>query len=255
MSRWHIPLSRLPAINRAIASTALGTAYLGSQTSMWTTRPRYIREYKQYRRKRQALVVYKARMPARRAFREAREMKFSEDTTTAAPQITWTIDADIGLSVAQGTGQSQRIGRKISIHSIEGIGELMLDPVAGGDSALFRWYLLQDKQANGTSPTALDIFENDDFKTFFNLANEGRFRVLAQGKSAFNRFDSGATEVAKWFNVKRFFKRPIVIEYSTTGGGIGNRTTNNLIFVHTRTILGGGQVMGIDLQWRIRYTG
>ncbi len=255
LGRFHVPLSALPAVNKAIADTAAGTAAIGSGTTMWTTRPRYIREYKQYRRKRRALAVYTARAPARRAFRERRELKFSDDTTTTAPQITWTIDNDIGLSVAQGTGQSERIGRNIKIASIEGLGEVMLNPVSGGDAALFRWYLLKDQQANGAGPTALDIFETDDFNSFFNLANEGRFRILAQGKSAFNRSDPGTVEVVKWLHIKRFFKRPVVIEYSTVGGGLGNRTTNNLLFVYVRSTLGGGQIMDVAMKWRIRYTG
>ncbi len=82
--------------------------------------------------------------------------------------------------VPQGDTESERIGRKIQIKSLDVKGHLLLNAstTSAATSTMVRMLVVQDKQTNGAVFTATDLLEADNWISFNNLANSSRFRVL-----------------------------------------------------------------------------
>ena len=109
------------------------------------------------------------------------ELKFhdiSVDDTLVA--IGATIDFPSINTIAQGTTESERVGRKCVIRKIAWRYNIILRPTASdfNTSDEIRVILFLDKQCNGAPAINLDILETSDYQSFRNLANSGRFRVL-----------------------------------------------------------------------------
>lgn len=115
------------------------------------------------------------------------ELKFFRDST-AATQIAnnGTLLQPSLVLVSQGTGESQRIGRKITIKKIGIHGQIItpsyinatgLQPTA----ARMRIVVFWDKQANGAAPSVGDVLGQGSGVTTFsfnNLSNKNRFTII-----------------------------------------------------------------------------
>jgi len=83
--------------------------------------------------------------------------------------------------IPQGTGESERIGKRVTIKSIYiiatvGVQTGTASSVGNGNVCLT---LIQDTQANGAYPAYTDIFETSTgANTFLNLNNSQRFKTL-----------------------------------------------------------------------------
>ncbi len=124
------------------------------------------------------------------------EKKFTtdnySDTTVAAswafPTLTVSDHSATEASsnmvmIAQGNGQSQRVGRKIMLTNISVRWLAARVGVASAVSApglVFRFVFYIDRQANGAAVTTSDLFEDIavDHLQFRNLANSKRFKIL-----------------------------------------------------------------------------
>ncbi len=84
--------------------------------------------------------------------------------------------------IPQGVLETERIGRKVTIRSINWRWTLNLNPSSGGDLSLgadvVRVILYLDRQCNGSTATTVLILESANFQSFNNLANKSRFRIL-----------------------------------------------------------------------------
>ncbi len=202
----------------------------------------------------------------------APEIKFANfETVNDAFAVTWqrmqngTINCISG--VAQGDGDSQRIGRKltlISIHIRMRISIAQLESAANPLSDLFgRVCLVWDTQSNNAVPTATDVMDGsqtDDTLAFRNLTDSKRFRVLWDkswvlhrrqvNEGAINLFASGSesTNIIKY---NRKFKKPIQVICSGTGNTIADISDNSLHIIgvanNTESLL--------SYQIRLRYGG
>ncbi len=132
-----------------------------------------------FKRGRSAAWVPRAMAPRGRKADATGELKFHDvDLDDATVAATATVTPSINL-IPQGVEEDNRIGRKCSVRNIGWRYDITL-PTSGtiGRIDQVRVMLYLDKQANGATAAATDILASDDYQSFNNLTNKGRFRVL-----------------------------------------------------------------------------
>jgi len=170
-------------------------------------------------------------------------------------------------TVAQGTGPSQRIGRKIVIKSILWKGYGLKPTISNaadalaGESVTLRLAIIQDKQANGAFPTIGEIWDASSgggvgVNAFNNLFNRDRFITLIDKRMFLNSggLGSDGTDWAGAEEQKNFYYKKRVnmpIEYSSTTGAITEVRSNNIFVV---LIASNDQLAQVASGVRIRYT-
>jgi hypothetical protein len=85
----------------------------------------------------------------------------------------WSISPLLN-GVAEGTTPSTRIGRKITLKSIQLVWTARFPTAATGGCTL-RFRIVYDKQANGAAPSAISIFQADSYYAPNNLGNADRY--------------------------------------------------------------------------------
>jgi hypothetical protein len=215
------------------------------------------RGYLQYRQGQGRLsgrVVKKRRVVRKKTFRKgydrtggyygrfrrgSPEKKFHDvDVDDATISAAMTIN---NLTVIpEGNGESERIGRKITITNIYWRYALELNSktAIADTSDIVKVMLVQDTQTNGAQFAATDLLETDEWKSFRNLANSKRFRVLYS--ESFAMQIQGATPTGAAYAtgedvkiVEGSRKCNITIEYdnSASTGAIATVKSNNLYWV------------------------
>ncbi len=158
--------------------------------------------------------------------------------------------------IAQGVTESQRVGRKCVIRSINWryLVTLPLSAAIGSPDTL-RMIMYIDKQANGATAATTDLLESADFQSFNNLSNSGRFRTILDRTIDILRTNGagdGTTNDAAGTNINgTFFKKcAIPIEFNSTTGAITEIRSNNIgvmLFSH-------GGVCGFESKIRLRFS-
>ncbi len=201
-----------------------------------------------------------------------RELKFADKEVSAqAFSGSWgTLDPtdDSLTGVAQGNGESQRLGRKYSVHSLHLKGFIEAatteSQTAPLQDILCRLVVVLDTQTNAAQVTATDVFDagqTDDINSFRNLQHSTRFRVLKDktfkinrsmanlNEGAANLFATPSQEIPFKWNFK--FKDPIEIITTGTTAAINVVATNSIHVIGIATSTAGL----INYQSRLRYTG
>ena len=191
------------------------------------------------------------------------ELKFYDLTNNASkiPQQGGTVISF--NNIVQGTGQSQRIGRKITIRSLHSRFRFFLNPVSAtppdvvqSDTVRLIWYV--DKQMNGSPASVSDILASPDYQSDYNLSNKSRFRILKDVTYTLNptgiteNTTSGTQKTAE-MSVNKEFKMTmnLPIEFSGTMGTNSEIRSNNIGAV---TISRRGANSGLEAFTRIRYS-
>ncbi len=195
----------------------------------------------------------------------APEKKFYDielsDAVIGAPGIQFAVNSGAGPAtdsetihdIPQGTGESQRIGRKCTITNI--YMRLNFEWLESSSSASFnsatnsheiiRIIMYWDKQCNGAAIAAGALLEENIAMavtpySWRNLANKGRFNFLYDKTYSWN---TGAVSgiggdnvlkserIVKGYTVRISKKVFIPIEFNSTSGDIQEMTTNNIGFV------------------------
>ncbi len=163
------------------------------------------------------------------------------------------------VDIPQGNGESDRIGRKCTIKSIhvKGTIELPGKTDANSVSDVVVGMLVLDTQTNGAVFAMTDLLEIDNFRSFRNLANSNRFKILK--KKVYTLKVGGAApsgaafifgEDIRWVNIN--WNGSIQLEYdnSATTGVVTSMRSNNVYWV---TQSKGGFCNSV-IQCRIRYS-
>ncbi len=164
------------------------------------------------------------------------ELKFFDiDLDDVGIAQNGTIIADSINKIAQGVTESNRIGRKCTIRQINWRFRLNLAASVAANAAAetVRLIMYLDKQANGATAAVTDILESNDFQSFNNLTNKGRFRTLMDREYDLNAAaggGDGTTEDYAEVNLTdTFFKKVnIPIEFSAGTGAITEIRSNNI---------------------------
>ncbi len=173
-------------------------------------------------------------------FANGGEMKFHDvDLDDAVVASGGTITDTVNI-IAQGSTESQRIGRKCAIKSINWRYTITLpeadavaDPIS---SDTVRVIMYIDKQANGAAAAVTDILESADYQSFNNLANTGRFRTICDNLHTINYLTlaSDGAGVVSSSGVQRnysMYKKcnlPLEFDNSFTDGRLTTIRSNNI---------------------------
>lgn len=187
------------------------------------------------------------------------ELKFHDlDIDDAVVAANGTIAQVSCNLIAQGVTESQRIGRKCTIRNINWRYQIQLPNAQNMTSVLdtVRVILYQDKQANGATATVTGILESDDFQSFNNLANKGRFTILMDRTHAINATagsgNGTANDVAGREQNYTFFKKcAMPIEFDSTTGAITEIRSNNIGVL----LLGQQGFAAFNSKMRLRFEG
>ncbi len=193
------------------------------------------------------------------------EKKFHDiDIDDAVVAINGTI-AQVSCNViAEGNGESNRIGRRVTVKNINWRFQVTLPTtaVAADTSDVVRVILYLDKQCNGATAVAstdAGILATDDFQSFNNLANSKRFRILMDrtydlvSKAGSGRGSTDTLSYADDVISDTFFKKcniPIEYDNSATDGTITTIRTNNIGVL----LLGRNGKAGFASKMRLRYS-
>ncbi len=139
--------------------------------------------------------------------------------------------------IPQDVTESSRVGRKCTIKAIGWRYNIFVGSfgnVTNGTDTI-RVILYLDKQCNGATIATTDLLQADDFQSFNNLSNSGRFRILMDRTHTLNATagagDGTTNDTASHSKDYTFFKKcsiPIEYDDSATTGAIGTIRTNNL---------------------------
>ncbi len=182
--------------------------------------------------------AYAPTFRARRAAATVPELKFHDidvdDTTISATGEI--LNAGTINIIAQGTTESQRIGRKCVIKTINWRYDIVRNENAGSwDSDVVRLMLYLDKQCNGAAATVTGILESADYQAFNNLSNKGRFRILLDKKYVLKPQAAAGDGTTNIFNddlvYEEFYKScniPLEFDNSVSTGALTSIRSNNL---------------------------
>ncbi len=192
----------------------------------------------------------------------AGELKFHDlDIDDAVVAVNGTIAEDSCLTIPEGNGESDRLGRKITVKRVEWRYTLFLPNLTGNLASLpdtVRVILYLDKQTNGLAATAAVILQTDDYQSFRNMANSGRFRILcdkthtvkaaASGAGDGTTNDFSATLQNYFFSIN--VNIPIEYDSSSNLGVLTSMRSNNIgVLLEGRD----GKAL-FESKMRIRYT-
>ena len=164
------------------------------------------------------------------------ERKFVDTTVASTASASAGAIASNSLNIiAEGNGESQRTGRRITVTSImmRGVIRLPQTSTASESSDIVRVIVYQDKQTNGAAATVTGILESADYRAFNNLANRQRFKVIKDMTIAMNQgggSTAGSINYGEYMQPISFFKKcRTQIEYdnSATTGAITTQRSNN----------------------------
>ncbi len=196
-------------------------------------------------------------------FQQGGELKFLDqeidDATIAAGGtifLNGSAEASL-LRIPEGNGESERIGRKVTIRKIAWRFTLKL-PESDGvgnplNSETVRIILYVDKQANGAAAATTDLVVANDYQAFNQLANSKRFRTLMDRTYDLHSPAGGGNgTTSDWAGMRisdTFFKNVnIEIEYNSTAttGALATIRSNNI------NMLIFGQTGNVTLESRMR---
>lgn len=190
------------------------------------------------------------------------ELKFHDVALNdAVVSAAGTITPSINF-IPQATTEIGRIGRKCTVVAINWHYTFILPEVdavgtpAAGD--FVRVILYVDKQTNGAAATATDILETDNFLSFRNLANSGRFNVLLDKTVVLDyktlaSDGAGVVSSAAVLRQGSFYKRcNIPLEFSSTGVPVIDDIRSNNLGV---LLLSANGVAAFTSSFRLRFVG
>ncbi len=200
--------------------------------------------------------------PRRTILKSAGELKFHDlDIDDAVVAVNGTIAEDSCVTIAEGNGEQERVGRRVTITKIQWKYDLILasTAVAANTSDSVRVILYQDRQCNGATATALNILKTDDFQSFNNLSNSKRFTILytrTHQLSCPSGSGRGSTDTLSFgensLNVSMNKSCNIPIEYdsSVTTGAIASVRSNNIGVL----LMGKSGLCNFSSKMRLRFT-
>lgn len=175
-------------------------------------------------------------------------------STYTVTTLNDTISTVLINGIAEGTGIDQRTGRKLQMSTFS--IKYWVTSAADYSANSCRIMLIYDKQNNGTTLTASDIFKqsSNPADSFLELKNRNRFVVLKD-----KRFASNPTDSAKTSTIDGSFGvnlRNLETTYGNTGSAITDITTGalHLLLCSSATTGGGGtNSPTMAHMWRMRY--
>ncbi len=212
------------------------------------------------RRKNGYVSSYAKSKAKSKVYQSSGEKKFF-DTDVADATITAAMTINNLTIIPEGNGESDRVGRKITVTDIywKYIIRLVGATAVINTSDIVKLMLVQDTQTNGAQFVAANLLDTDTWESFRNLSNGKRFNVLFSENvpvAAHSGSGRGTTDTLAFGEDRKYSvgsrKCNIPIEYdnSATSGVITSVRSNNLYWV-TQSL--DGITVGVGTV-RLRYT-
>ncbi len=189
------------------------------------------------------------------------ELKFHDlDVDDVLIAANGNIAEDSVLTIAQGTTESTRLGRKITIKNVFWRFKMTLQAIDAGTpqfAETVRVILYLDKQCNGaTAVVATDagILASDNFQSFNNLSNKSRFKILMDREYNLNPQAGGGTDTGQFGLADTLFHKcsiPVEYDSSVTTGAITSMRSNN---IGVLLLSDQGNVVAFESKMRVRFT-
>lgn len=192
----------------------------------------------------------------------AKELKFY-DTAISQVDITasGTVVANTLVDIAGGTGESDRVGRKITVTNIMLQGRFNLPVQTSlGHANSVKCFIYLDKQCNKAAATYVNIYgTSPDIYSFKDLENSKRFRILKEVKFSLNQVaaeGNGTTKsTAEHVRLVDMYHQCNLEITFASGTGALNQITQNNIGIMAITSSDATDKMNFKGNVRIRYTG
>ncbi len=190
------------------------------------------------------------------------EKKFFDTTKALTTTATAGTIFDNSLNIVpEGNGESDRVGRKITIKDIYINGNFKIPSTATAvdTSDCVRIIVYQDKQTNGAAAVVTDILASADFRSWNNLSNKNRFLIHMDKKMAMAATAGsgrGSTDTLsygenqRWWKMYKSVNIPIEYDSSATTGAITTQRSNNVGVL----VISESAKSSIGYIARIRYT-
>lgn len=220
------------------------------------------------------------RFPSRRTTINTQEKKFRDISIATAAGANQVIPNTMALMdfnsdaaqhaplslIAQGTGDSNRIGRSVWVHSIH--MKMLIVGVATSNTTEgeipLRFKMVLDKEPCNADPTLNTVVtDTGNINSMRNLYYSRRYTVLLDKKMVLRPtsvWDSSANHVDtvnshRWLDLSYKFKTPLRIEFSGTASTVADLSDKNIFF--TIQALNPTPAVNIDASdsiCRIRFT-
>lgn len=172
--------------------------------------------------------------------------------------------------ITQGTSESNRIGRNVTIKSVQVSGQVVCpiqsSATTGDEAGVVKLYLVLDTQTNGAQLNSEDVFKNISgdarlaASPFRNLEFSKRFTILKKKKVTLRMPPiTGATTAIEQqgfqipFEMYHNFGDGMVVNYTGTGNTIAAITDNSLHIIAYTSSTGLGPKLYYNS--RLRFTG
>lgn len=197
---------------------------------------------------------------------KAPESKWFEATvsgTTMASAGT-VLSSSINL-IDEGNGVNQMAGRKVVVTKLQMRLTVQSTPNTNAavnnlfSSPQYRLAIILDRQCNGTTASVLDVFQTNNLRTFNNLSNSRRFKILKEIEGVVETpitYDATNSVFAASRNTVQhtvYLRVNIPITFVDQSGGarVLSEITSNNILVIGYSVNGNAEV---SYRTRIRFT-
>lgn len=151
---------------------------------------------------------------------------------------------------SQGTDIGTRVGRQITMKSVQIRGEFLPNGTNPGD--LVFWAVVYDRQTNTAAPGWADVYTTSALQPQLrNLDNRKRFKVLGSGYIALPK--AGADLKFTPFEFYRKLNHPVEFN-ATNGGTVLDIVSGGLFFLIRGASASGDDDYSIQAASRVRYS-
>jgi len=184
------------------------------------------------------------------------ELKFFDtDVSTLTVATNGVLYQEMHV-LTQGTGPSERVGRKVTARAIYIRGQIILSAIAGeAVSNRVRIILGVDTQTNGAPLQPSDLLVGPFIDGFRNLSNSARFRVLKELKYSLNpnaRDEVTDQTIEKVWNFSMNHRCMMLLEFLGTTGTISETKTNSLFLLFFSNV--NDPIVDVAYTTRLRYS-
>lgn len=198
-------------------------------------------------------VAVVQRTSRRRTYRKRynKSIEFKTIDVTVGPVVADSTGSVTLLNgITQGTDYTNRIGRKITLRSIEIKGQNYVTPATGVDQNQ-RVLIVHDNDPTGALPAITDILTGITPVALRNLNNRTRFNILLDKRFQLNA-TAEPTSTRLWKYYKRFYKD---MEFNGNNfGDIRDITKGALYYVSLGNVAAGATAGASFSNARIRFT-
>lgn len=177
------------------------------------------------------------------------ERKFVD--TALAADATTTASINIVNAMAPGTSASTRIGRRILMKSLQIRAQIEREDPATTTSQHVRMMIVYDRQSNATAPAITDIIDASNVQSLRNMANVGRFFMIADEFIEITAAQGGN----QYFIYNKFVKFNLPVYYNAgTAGTVADIATGGLFVCYLGSQAAGVDDINVTGNCRLRFT-